>query len=126
MPDLSPDTRRELAGVLGMLGSSFAGERDAAARLANRIVRGAGVQWDELIAGPAPDSRREPPPYQPPPRPSSGWRELAQRCAAYPEWLSEWEREFVAGLGRWRRLSAKQAATLDRIALKLRSRGVPL
>jgi hypothetical protein len=75
-----------------MLGSSFAGERDAA-HPANRIVRGAGVQWDELIAGPAPDSRREPPPYQPPPRPLPGWRELA----AYPEWLSAWERQFVAG-----------------------------
>jgi hypothetical protein len=50
MPDLSPDTLRKLAGILGMLGSDFAGERDAAAQLASRIVRGAGVQWDELIA----------------------------------------------------------------------------
>ena len=83
MPDLSPDTRRKLAGVLGMLGSDYAGA----------------------------------------PRPPSGWRELARRCAAYPEWLSPWERQFVAGLGRWGRLSSKQAATLDRIALKLRSRG---
>jgi hypothetical protein len=123
MPDLFPDTRRKLAGVLGMLGSDYAGERDAAAHLANRIVRGAGVQWDELIAVPAPDPRCKPPPYQPPPRPPSGWRELARRCAAYPEWLSPWERQFVAGLGRWGRLSSKQAATLDRIALKLRSRG---
>ena len=95
MPDLSPDTRRKLSAILGMLGSSFAGERDAAAQLANRIVRGAGVQWDELIAVPAPGSRREPPPPRPPP----GWRERAQRCAAYPAWLSAWERQFVAGLG---------------------------
>jgi hypothetical protein len=118
MPDLLPDTRRKLASVLGMLGSDFAGERDAAAQLATRIVRGAGVQWEDLIAGPRPGPRHDPPP--------DGWRKVAQRCAAYPEWLSDWERGFVAGLARWRCLSARQAAALDRIALRLRSRGVPL
>ena len=36
MPDLSPDTRRKLAGVLGMLGSDYAGERDARAKAIRR------------------------------------------------------------------------------------------
>jgi hypothetical protein len=122
--ELSADTRRKLAGVLGMLGSNHAGERDAAAQLANRMIRGAGLTWSELIAvselGPNP--HRDPPPYRPPPGPAS-WRGLAWQCAAYPEWLSAWEREFLAGLPHRSRLSAKQAAILDRIAGQLRRRG---
>ena len=46
---LSPDNRRKLAGVLGMLGKSCR-RTDAAAHLANRIVRGAGLTWGALMA----------------------------------------------------------------------------
>jgi hypothetical protein len=113
--DLSPDTRRMLAGVLGMLGSDHVGERDVTARLAEWIVRSAGLTWNELIAAPRLEARPEPPRPDPPP-PSPDWRELAHRCSAHPRWLSEWEQDFVAGLSRWARLSLKQAATLDRIA----------
>ena len=121
--ELPTDTRRKLVGVLGMLGSNHAGERDAAAQLANRMIRGAGLTWGELIAVPEPGLKYEPPPYRPPPAPPLGWRELARRCAAYPLWLSPWEREFLAGLPRRVRLSGKQAAVLDRIAAHLRRRG---
>jgi hypothetical protein len=118
--DLSPDTRRKLVGVLGMLGSDHAGERDAAAQLANRIVRGAGLTWVELIAVPRLEAR----PDSSPRRPPIGWRERAARCAEYPLWLSEWEQNFLGGLPRRAQPSEKQLAALDRIALKLRSQGV--
>jgi hypothetical protein len=114
--ELSPDTLRKLVGVLGMLGSNHAGERDAAARLANRLIRGAGLTWGELIAVPElePNPHCDPPPHRPPPGPAS-WRELARQCAAYPEWLSAWERGFLAGLARRAHFSAKQVAVLNRI-----------
>jgi hypothetical protein len=120
MPDLPPDTRRKLTGVLGMLGSDYAGERDAAAQLASRIVRGAGLTWGDLIAvpelGPVPQ-------HDPPPAPPASWRELAQRCAVHSDWLSAWERQFLSSVPRRVRLSGKQAAVLDRIAAYLRRRG---
>jgi len=124
-PDLASDTRRRLVNVLGMLGSSHAGERDAAGLAAHRIVRGAGLTWDALVTVPRVERQSEPPP---PPRdpPAMDWRELARRCAANPSWLTEWERVFLAGLPRWPRLSAKQRAVLSGIALQLRARGVPL
>jgi hypothetical protein len=118
-PVLSPDARRKLVGLLGMLGSSHAGERDNAAQLATRMVRGAGLAWDQLLVTRL-EARHEPPRPEPPP---VGWRELARRCTAYAEWLSAWERDFLGGLSRRTYLSAKQFAALDRIALKLRSQG---
>jgi hypothetical protein len=121
-PDLPPDTRRKLVATLGMLGSSHVGERDNAAQLATRMVRSAGLTWEALVAVPRLEARSEPPRPRPAPSPPD-WRELALRCGAHPRWLSDWERTF-AGLPRWACLSSKQAATLDRIALKLRSRGV--
>jgi hypothetical protein len=51
--DLSPDTRRMLAGVLGMLGSDHVGERDVTARLAEWIVRSAGLTWNGADRRPA-------------------------------------------------------------------------
>jgi hypothetical protein len=105
-----------------MLSSDHAGERDNAAQLATRMVRGSGLTWDLVVAVPRLERRSEPP--RPPDPPPTDWRELARRCGAHPRWLSEWERDFLAGLPCWARLSSKQLATLDRIVLKLRSRGV--
>jgi hypothetical protein len=110
-------------GVLGMLGSSHAGERDAAAQLATRMVR--GLTREALVVVPRLEAQSEPSQSEPTPDPPPpGWRELARRCGTHPRWLSDWERMFLAGLPRWARLSSKQLVTLDRIVLKLRSRGV--
>ena len=121
--DLSADTRRKLVGVLGMLGSYHAGERDVAAQLANRIVRGAGLTWNELMPprGWSRDPSRRALVHLHLRRIGANWHTAA---ASHPRWLSDWERDFLAGLSRWPRLSSKQTAILDRIALKLRSRGV--
>jgi hypothetical protein len=58
--ELSPDTRRKLVGVLGMLSSSHAGERDAAAQLATRMVRGAGLTWEAVVVVPRLEAQPEP------------------------------------------------------------------
>ena len=55
MTPLTPELREKLAKVLALLGSSHAGERDAAALAANGIVKAAGVTWEDVIrCGPAP------------------------------------------------------------------------
>jgi hypothetical protein len=42
--------RTRLARVLGMLGSEFAGERAAAAKLADELVRASGSTWPAVLA----------------------------------------------------------------------------
>jgi hypothetical protein len=39
----------KLAAVLGLLGSDHPGERDTAARTANRMIRAAGMAWVDFI-----------------------------------------------------------------------------
>ena len=41
--------RKKLVRVLGMLGSDHPGERDAAARMATRMVKEAGLTWYDLL-----------------------------------------------------------------------------
>ncbi len=48
MPISSPE-RERLAAILGMLGSSSAGERDNAARLAEQFRHASGMTWAELL-----------------------------------------------------------------------------
>jgi hypothetical protein len=47
---MTPDERRKL--VLGMLGSSFDGERATAAAMADKLVRAAGLTWDRVLGNP--------------------------------------------------------------------------
>jgi hypothetical protein len=46
---LLPSDREHLAKLLGMLGSAHVGERDNAARLADRMVRQAGLTWQAVL-----------------------------------------------------------------------------
>ena len=46
---LDPAAAERLAKVLGRLGTTFDGERAAAGLLADRIVRGAGLSWQDLL-----------------------------------------------------------------------------
>jgi hypothetical protein len=97
--------RQRIAAILGMLGSSHAGERDNAARAAEAFRRKHGLTWDELLRTPtaatdewmaraAEASRRaseaqtpKPPPPPPKPEPKPEWSAEEQN-----EWLnhSEW------------------------------------
>lgn len=68
--------RQRLASILGMLGSTHAGERAAAALQAEAFRKKHGVTWDELLRPPPPEPfvAAAPPPPQP-------W---AQTAAAAP------------------------------------------
>lgn len=48
---MSNAERQRLAAILGMLGSSSAGERDNAARLAEQFRKQHGLTWEQLVSG---------------------------------------------------------------------------
>jgi hypothetical protein len=116
---LSTRQTERLIGVLEMLSSDYAGERDAAALAATRLVRDAGLRWVDLFQPPA---VREQPLRTPPPS-RSDWRGLCAWCAGQPDQLTAWENDFIAALPRFPRLSAKQAITLYGIAARLSEAG---
>lgn len=62
-PALNVAERRRLARLLGMVGSSHDGEALNAARLADRMVRDAGLTWHEVLAD---HDSATPPPRQEP------------------------------------------------------------
>ena len=115
---LPPDIVDKLAKVLGMLGSDFDGEVAAAGRRADAMVKGAGLTWGQVIAPAAP---RPEPPHRPPRR----WRRVvsptdgAALCLHWPEVLTGWEADFCRSIVGKRRISAKQAAVIERITAKV-------
>ncbi len=93
-----------LAGVLGLLGSSHQGERDAAALAADRLVRGKGLEWADILAPQPLQQHPQQNATQPSHYPSFGWRTELQACLSRPDLLSTWEADFCRTL-RDRRLS---------------------
>ena len=119
---LTPAELRKLVGILGRLGSDHDGERAAAGLLASRMLRAAGVGWDDLILS---DSRQVPGGTQgkhaPPPPPANN----LTTCLRWLAELNAWETAFVMDLRQKRRpLSPAQAAKLAQIADALRTRGL--
>jgi hypothetical protein len=110
--------RDRLAKLLGMLGSSHVGEVANAGRLADKLVRGAGLTWPDIIT----------PALLPPNTDPIGgdWRQTAATCNRYLHLLNRWEADFLAGLPRFPRLSSKQRSILLKIAVRLRACGCEL
>ena len=120
----SPADRCKLAAVLGLLGSPHQGERDAAALAADRLVRGRGLEWADVLGGVETSRRREVPPPPPPQYESQPAADL-RACGSRPELLTPWEVAFVGDLAQmptWT-ISAKQRRILGGIANKVRSAG---
>jgi hypothetical protein len=101
--------REKLASVLGMLGSSHDGEVLSAARQAERLRRGAGLTWPDILlpAAPAPDAPGE-------------IAEFIRYALGRADMLSAWERQFLVGV-RQQTFPAtpKQHNILRRIQAKL-------
>ena len=122
MSALAEADRDRLARLLGMLGSAFDGEVANAGRLADKLVRSAGLTWPDIIAPALP-----PPDREPASDPLRGdWRALTAACTRFPHLLNRWEAEFLSGLRRFPRLSTKQTAILVRIVTRLRAAGCTL
>jgi hypothetical protein len=122
--ELSAATRQRLARLLGVMGSDHDGEVLNAARMADRLVREQGATWHEVVGSPTTPGR-QPPGFgnedvlaQFPTVGAAAWF-----CRCWPELLSPWERDFVASIPGFRRLSPKQAAVLRKLVLRVMAAG---
>ena len=109
MTPLESEDRERLVKLLGMLGSSFAGERDAAGLAAMRFLRERGLDWGDVIL-----------PHLATQRGSAQTDTAVETCIRALDRLTPWERKFVISLRGFRRLSPKQAAMVRDIARKVR------
>jgi hypothetical protein len=119
---LSNPEREKLAKLLGLLGSDHPGERDAAGLAAHRLVQASGMVWADIVCIPQGSGARQKH------RDFGGddWRAIAAACGRYPHLLNRWESEFLSGLSRFPRLSAKQSATFIGIVTRLKAAGCRL
>jgi hypothetical protein len=102
--------RERLVKLLGLLGSDHAGERDAAALAASRLLKTNGLTWEDALT-PRPVERRRPE--------HSTWRTTCARLIENPRALRPWERTFVADLPSFQRISTKQRYVLSEIATRV-------
>ena len=105
-----------LVKLLGMLASPHAGERAAAGLKATEFLRSLKLTWADVI-NPKPNQLALPDTRKAPP---SGIRADLSLLRANLDLLTDWERGFVFSLGRFRRLSPKQRAVVDKLILKVR------
>jgi hypothetical protein len=117
MPALLEADRERLARLLGMLGSDHVGEVANAGRLADKLVRAAGLSWHDVVA-PVPSHDEGAVERAP-----QDWRQTAATCSRFPHLLNAWEAEFIAGLPWFPRLSSKQRDCLTKIVVRLRACG---
>ena len=109
---LASSERERLAKLLAMLGSDYAGERDAAGLAAHQFLQERGLTWPEILCPPTTERRSTA---------CVAWRATVDECLYHPYDLSPWEAGFLRDVLRCRRLSAKQAACLARIAERVLS-----
>lgn len=117
-----PDAdRTKLAKLLGMLGSSHVGERDAAACAAHRLVQQHGVTWHDVVTPPPVRLQTySSPPRQPQP---PEWIDDLFLAKRNQEFCTSWEQKFLSSITTASRLSPKQKTVLEKIADTLRGKG---
>ena len=98
-------TADRLAKLCGMFGSSHDGERASAAAMADKLVRGLGLSWLEVIA----------------PRSTITIEQQVGLALANVDALSMWERDFIYTVNGRAKLSPNQREVLDRIERKVRA-----
>jgi hypothetical protein len=118
---LDPHSADRLRKLCGMLGSDHDGERAAAALAADKLVRGLGLTWHQVIAPPiVPDHSPRVRSWR---ADDSDWCRMAQFCHAWRWSLSQREREFVESVRTWRNPTDKQRDWLLDIYARLHERG---
>jgi hypothetical protein len=116
---VSPETRRRLVGVLGLLSSNHDGERAAAGLLATRILKAAALSWDDLIPEQPLVVRRHEPAY-PPSSVGETFKADFSLCRRRLDLLSAWERNFIDSVVHQTSLSEKQKAILHKLFARVR------
>ena len=109
-----PAVLDKLAKVCARFGSDFDGERSTAAKLADRMVKDAGLTWEQVLSPSGSKTRRDT--WQEP----HDLQSAVAICSAFSGCLSEWERRFIAGVADSRSLSRKQEQVLERLVGKAR------
>ena len=113
---ITADLADRLMKLCGMFGSDFEGERGNAARMADELVRDAGLTWPDVIIpatkAPSVNGRvwREP----------TTIRETVMVCLLFTDPLTDWEVDFLRSIAGRTRHSSKQRKVLDRILGKAR------
>ena len=109
----------KLKALIPRLASTHDGEVVATARAIERILQRFGCDWHDLVSviAPAPAAKQQRPDFED----SVSWRSTAEFCADRAVRLSDKEQKFVFDLlAHWRGgLTVKQAAWLERIAMRL-------
>jgi hypothetical protein len=103
--------RDRLQKLCGLFGSQHDGERAAAAALADKLVRSAGLTWRDVIRWPEP--AHSPPEMADIP---DDWRDLATRALRHRDQLSAWELDFLHTVTGRRHVSEKQWRVIQRLA----------
>lgn len=108
--------RTKFVRVLRLLESDQIGEQSAAATTAMRMLRARGLDWDNLIlpALPAPLPTAPRGPGARSAESTSTWSAKIGWLLQRPEFLTEWERDFVKSVSTRGRLSEKQIEVLHR------------
>jgi hypothetical protein len=110
---LDPATAARLAKVLGRLGSDFDAERATAARMADQLVRDAGLSWQDVL-GLADAADAAP----------AACRDLARWLLSRLRNPSEKERDFLATMAASpRKPTEKQLRWLEGLARRVRTEG---
>jgi hypothetical protein len=121
MPDITTLVRR-LDPLVRRLATNHDGERLATVAALERVLAAAGAGFHDLadrIGGNVAA-------YEPPPPPPHGGLRCRIDTLMGCDWLSPWETEFLASVGdqlRWRELSMRQRAVIDKLWTKYTARG---
>jgi hypothetical protein len=114
---LPPPTVAKLAKVCGLLGSDHDGERANAAAQATRLLKEAGLTWEEFVRRPCPTPQ---PPRQPYQQQAHDHRARARRALMRAHLLNPWQKDFLSNIAvRHEPLTPKQAGVLRKIEERL-------
>jgi hypothetical protein len=115
---LNQNSAQRLCKILGMLGSTHAGERAAAGLAAHRLLRDLNLTWNEVIA--APSLIPSPAPAGSWQAPGTAWQKMARYCWNRRDFLRPRDQEFIRSMLNWsREPSTRQADWLAEIYARL-------
>ena len=105
---LDPPTAARLTKLLGMTSSTYDNEALSAVRMANQLLKSAGLTWSDVIA-------HDPDPVHAEWREPDNWRAAVRQCMEMTDVLTTWDVNFLCGILYADELSPKQQRQLARI-----------